>query len=114
MSAPLEDLRAKISIRAHCALAAHARAHGIDKSELVRNIIDEWALKQMHGASMIPAHLYGLPPAVIRMKGRRQLEEERLIVRDAVAQMKSNLAALDSLTRDLRVMAGDDLPRITQ
>ena len=63
---------------------------------------------------ILPAHLYGLPPAVIRMKGRRQLEEERLIVRDAVAQMESNLAALDSLTRDLRVMAGDELPRITQ
>ena len=53
MSAPLEDLRAKISIRAHCALAAHARAHGIDKSELVRGILDEWAGKQVHGARML-------------------------------------------------------------
>ena len=53
MSSPLEDLRAKVSTRAHCALAAHARAHGIDKSELVRVILDEWAVKQLHGASML-------------------------------------------------------------
>lgn len=53
MAAPLEDLRAKITARSHCAPAAHARAHGIDKSELVRNIIDEWAGRQIHGASML-------------------------------------------------------------
>lgn len=53
MAVPLEDLRAKVTVRAHCALAAHARAHGIDKSELVRDILDEWASKQIHGASML-------------------------------------------------------------
>ena len=53
MSADLEDLRAKITTRPHCALAAHARAHGIDKSEVVGHVIDEWAVKQMHGASML-------------------------------------------------------------
>lgn len=53
VSAPLEDLRAKITTRAHCALAAHARAHGLDKSELVRDILDEWAAKQVHGAMML-------------------------------------------------------------
>jgi ABC-type phosphate transport system permease subunit len=31
----------------------NARAHGIDKSELVRDIIDEWAGKQIHGATML-------------------------------------------------------------
>lgn len=63
---------------------------------------------------MIPAHLHGLPPAVIRMRARREQEAERQIIREAVATMKHNLAALDSLTRDLRVMAGDEPPRITQ
>lgn len=53
MAAPLEDLRAKITARSHCALAAHSRAHGIDKSELVRDILDEWATRQIHGASML-------------------------------------------------------------
>lgn len=63
---------------------------------------------------VIPAHLYGLPAAVVRMRARQEREAERQIVKEAVAQMKHNLAALDSLTRDLRVMAGEELPRITK
>ena len=63
---------------------------------------------------MVPAHLHGLPAAVIRMRARQEREAERQIVKEAVAQMKHNLAALDSLTRDLRVMAGEEFPRITQ
>lgn len=57
MAVELFDLRAKVTPEAHCALAAHSRAHDIDKSELVRDILHEWALKQMHGASMLQSCL---------------------------------------------------------
>lgn len=53
MAAPLEDLRAKITTRSHCALLSHARAHGIDKSEVVREVLDDWAGRQIHSASML-------------------------------------------------------------
>lgn len=49
----VEDLRVKISVETHCALVAHARAHGIDKFDVVREILDKWAMNQIHGASML-------------------------------------------------------------
>lgn len=57
MAVELFDLRAKVTPEAHCALAAHSRAHDIDKSELVRDILHDWARKQMHGASMLQSCL---------------------------------------------------------
>ena len=53
MAADLEDLRAKVTTEAHCALAAYSRAHGIDKSEVGRDILHKWALAQIHGATLL-------------------------------------------------------------
>lgn len=56
MSAEI-DLRCKIDATTHCALVAHARAHGIDKQDIVREVLGAWALRQVHGARMLASCL---------------------------------------------------------
>jgi hypothetical protein len=51
------DLRLKIVTATHCALVSHARAHGLDKFEVARLVLDAWAAKQIHGARMLASCL---------------------------------------------------------
>lgn len=51
--AEFRDLRAKVTERTDQVLEAHSRARNLDKSELVRKILDEWAANEIHVATMV-------------------------------------------------------------
>ena len=51
--ADLIDLRTKITERANQVLEAHARAASLDKSEIVRKVLDAWADEEIHRATLI-------------------------------------------------------------
>lgn len=53
VAAELIDLRAKITERANQVLEAHAIAFGMEKSEVVRKALDEWAERQIHISNVI-------------------------------------------------------------
>jgi len=53
MAADLIDLRAKIDEPTNQVLEAHSRAHDIDKSEVVRKVLREWAKKEVHVATLV-------------------------------------------------------------
>ena len=55
MAAELFDCRGKVSAFGHCALAAYSRANDIDKSEVIREIVEKWARKQYHEATLLQA-----------------------------------------------------------
>ena len=53
MSADLIDNRSKITKRTDSVLEAMNRASGRDKSEIVREVLDKWAVEQIHAATLI-------------------------------------------------------------
>lgn len=50
----------------------------------------------------IPAHLYGLPPAVVRMRSRQEREAERDMMRRAMEMMRSNEVLLSEAISTMR------------
>lgn len=53
MSIELKDFRGRITPETYCALEAISRANGKDHQEIVRAVMHEWALKQIHAASVM-------------------------------------------------------------
>lgn len=53
MAAELKDLRTKITARTSAVLEALNRSTGRDKSEIAREILDKWAVEQIHSATLI-------------------------------------------------------------
>lgn len=53
MAADLVDLRAKITELTNQVLEAHSRAKSLDKSEIVRAVLEEWAKKEVHVATLV-------------------------------------------------------------
>lgn len=53
MSLPLIDCRAKITPEADAVLEAVHRATGKDKSEIFREVMHSWAIKEIHAASIL-------------------------------------------------------------
>lgn len=57
MSADLRDLRAKITVETDCALTATSRARGMDRSEIVREVLHVWAQQQIDAAMLLQKQL---------------------------------------------------------
>ena len=61
MTIPLIDMRAKITPRADKVLTAHAIALDVDKSRVVRDVLDRWAAQQQKNAADIMRAMGGRP-----------------------------------------------------
>jgi hypothetical protein len=51
--ADLIDVRCKVTEEANQVLEAHARAGNADKSEVIRQVLHEWALREIHKATLV-------------------------------------------------------------
>lgn len=53
MGVELKDFRGRLTVEGDCALDAEARATGRDKSEIVRDLVHEWAMRRIHAAKVL-------------------------------------------------------------
>jgi hypothetical protein len=53
MSLPLRDFRGKISVESDVVLESLHRATGKEKSEIARDVLHEWACRQLEAASVM-------------------------------------------------------------
>ena len=53
MSAELKDFRGKITTETDAVLEAINRVEGRDKSEIAREVLHEWAVRQIHVATLV-------------------------------------------------------------
>lgn len=57
MSVELRDIRAKVTAEADIALEVECATTGKDKSELVREILQHWAMQRIHAANVLARRL---------------------------------------------------------
>lgn len=57
MSAELRDLRVRVTVETDCVLDAHHRVSGRDKSEIVREILHDWAAREIDQANVLQLRL---------------------------------------------------------
>lgn len=53
MSIELKDFRGRITAETDCALEAISRATSKERQEILREVMHEWALRQIHAASVM-------------------------------------------------------------
>lgn len=53
MACELKDFRGKITLESDCALEAESRASGKERQEIVREILHDWAVRRIDGASVL-------------------------------------------------------------
>lgn len=53
MASELKDFRGKITLETDCAVEAESRASGKERQEIVREILHEWAVRRIDGASVL-------------------------------------------------------------
>lgn len=77
MPAELRDLRARISVLADVAIDVEAKRRGLDRSELVREILDEWAGDRFHAAQRLIEALTAEGIAAAEEGGRGNVQNLR-------------------------------------
>lgn len=57
MADELRDLRAKITVQTDAVLDAMSRVRGVDRTEVVREVLHKWALEHVAISTLIDARL---------------------------------------------------------